>query len=101
MEVDARGRCKHWHGPTDILAIRFPCCDLHYACHDCHATLADHPAERWARKDFDRPALLCGACGNELTVTQYLAAPERCSACRADFNPRCILHHRLYFDVLS
>ena len=37
------------------------------------------------------------ACGEELTVRQYLDCGDRCPACLAGFNPGCKAHHRLYF----
>jgi uncharacterized CHY-type Zn-finger protein len=97
--VDPEGRCAHWHGPADIVAIRFPCCGRYFACHDCHEALAGHPAQRWARSAFDRTAVLCGACGAELPVGRYLDSASRCPECGAAFNPRCALHHHLYFEV--
>ena len=99
MKVDAQGRCAHWRGPGDVVAIRLRCCDRFYACLDCHRALADHPAERWPRADFAHPAVLCGACGARLTVAGYLAGSAACPVCRAAFNPRCVLHHHLYFEV--
>ena len=43
-------------------------------------------------------AVLCGACGTQLTVRQYLACDNRCPACAAPFNPGCRLHYRFYFE---
>jgi len=97
LELDPQTRCRHWHGPTDIVAIRFRCCRLYYACHDCHAALADHEAQVWAANEFDQPAVLCGACGAQHSIAEYLACNAKCPACGAAFNPRCSLHHRLYF----
>jgi uncharacterized CHY-type Zn-finger protein len=44
-------------------------------------------------------ALLCGACGAELTIREYLNYQAVCPACRARFNPRCELHYHLYFEM--
>ncbi|MDT8341297.1 MAG: CHY zinc finger protein [Longimicrobiales bacterium] len=98
VAVDREGRCRHWRGATDVVAIRFPCCDRYFACHACHEALADHPAGQWDRADFDRPAVLCGACGTAHTIRAYLSGADRCPACGAGFNPRCRLHHPLYFQ---
>lgn len=81
------------------MAIRFPCCGRYFACHACHEALADHAAMRWARAEFDRPAVLCGACGAEFAIRDYLDGDDRCPACGAAFNPRCRLHHPVYFEV--
>ena len=97
--LDAETRCAHWHGPLDIIAIRFPCCGKFYACHDCHAEHETHPPERWPRERFDTAAVLCGACGHVLTIREYLDSGHRCPACGRGFNPRCELHHPLYFEV--
>ena len=97
--VDAETRCVHWHGPADIIAIRFRCCGRFYACHDCHAELETHPPARWPRDAFDTPAVLCGACGHVLTIRRYLQSAHQCPACGRGFNPRCALHHHLYFET--
>ena len=97
--VDAQTRCGHWHGTTDIIAIRFHCCGRWFPCFDCHAEHADHPAVVWPRQEFDRVAILCGGCGHQLSVNNYLACGSRCPACAAHFNPGCARHHHLYFEV--
>ncbi|MGH7481437.1 MAG: CHY zinc finger protein [Longimicrobiales bacterium] len=99
LDLDAEGRCRHWHGPTDIVAIRFRCCGLYFACHACHEAMADHVATRWHPAEFDQPAVMCGACRAELSVRHYLDGDDRCPACHAAFNPRCRLHHPLYFEM--
>ena len=96
--VDDQTRCIHYRTPLDIIAIRFACCREFYPCHLCHAETADHPAEQWPVADRDEPAVVCGACGHLLTITEYLKA-ERCPACAAPFNPGCKLHTELYFQV--
>ena len=101
LDLDPQTRCRHWHGPMDILAIKFRCCQQYYACYDCHAALASHAAQVWQADEFNTPALLCGACGAEHSIAAYLACEARCPACAAAFNPRCALHHPLYFAVAS
>jgi len=98
VDLDPQTRCAHWRSPLDIVAIKMRCCGAYYACHDCHAALADHPAAVWPRSEHDEQAVLCGACGSELTVAQYLACVDRCPACGAAFNPGCRLHRHLYFE---
>lgn len=95
--MDARGRCAHYHGPHDIVAIRLPCCGRYYACHACHEELENHDAEPWTRGRFRSRAVLCGGCGAELSVAEYLASDFSCPRCDAAFNPRCARHHPLYF----
>jgi uncharacterized CHY-type Zn-finger protein len=101
VELDPETRCAHWHSALDVIAIKMKCCGVYYACKDCHEVLAGHPAEVWPRAEWDRPAVLCGACGTEMSVKEYLACDNRCPACGALFNPGCRSHHHLYFEVAT
>lgn len=96
LPIDAETRCVHWHHATDVVAIRFRCCDRWYPCHDCHAAVADHPPEVWPVDEFDARALLCGVCGATLAIADYLGV-DACPECGAAFNPGCRLHRHLYF----
>ena len=97
--VDDQTRCAHWHGPTDVIAIRFRCCGRYYACFECHAELETHRAERWSTDELETPGVLCGVCGTELTISAYLDSGFVCPECRAGFNPNCALHYDMYFDL--
>lgn len=92
-------RCLHYDSALDLIAIRFRCCGSYYACHLCHEELADHPAARWRREEFGEKAILCGACGSELTIDEYTGCMATCPRCGAAFNPRCALHYGLYFEM--
>ena len=98
LDVDAWTRCRHYHGPTDVIALRFKCCGRWYPCFECHAACADHPATIWAAEEFDARAVLCGACGHLLTVAEYLQCDAVCPRCGTGFNPGCARHHHLYFE---
>ncbi len=98
LDLDAQTRCAHWHSALDIVAIRMKCCGVFYACKDCHEALADHPIQTWPRGEWNEKAVLCGACGTELTINQYLDSDNRCPACGAGFNPGCRGHHHFYFE---
>jgi uncharacterized CHY-type Zn-finger protein len=74
------------------------CCGDYYACKDCHLALAAHPIAVWPQSEWDQKAVLCGACGAELTIREYLRCRYRCPHCRAAFNPACRNHHRFYFE---
>jgi uncharacterized CHY-type Zn-finger protein len=100
LNVDPQTRCQHWHGPTDIIAIKMKCCGIYYACKDCHDALADHPTRVWPESEWDQEAILCGACGTVLTIHQYMRSGYCCPACRAQFNPGCRNHFHLYFEAL-
>jgi len=97
--VDAETRCAHWSSPLDIIAIRFKCCGRWYPCFECHKATAGHVPEIWPAEEFDRSAILCGACGRQLTVDEYLACHSTCPACSAAFNPGCANHRHLYFET--
>jgi len=73
--IDGLTRCEHYHSVLDILAIKFPCCGRYYPCFDCHEECAGHPASRWPKARWDEKAILCGACGTEHSINDYLANP--------------------------
>jgi uncharacterized CHY-type Zn-finger protein len=98
QDLDPETRCAHWHGPLDIVALRLPCCGAYYACRACHDALADHAARVWPRAEQAALAAMCGACGRQMPVAEYLACEDRCPSCGAGFNPGCRLHQRLYFE---
>lgn len=97
LDLDSQTRCKHYHGPNDIIAIKMRCCGVYYACKECHDELADHKIEVWPESEWDTKAILCGACRTELSIRDYLKSRYCCPACGADFNPRCRNHYHYYF----
>ena len=98
VNLDPQTRCEHYHGPTDIIAIRMKCCGVYYACKDCHAALADHPVEVWPESEWDEEGILCGACAAVLTIREYMQSDSCCPACKARFNPGCRNHYHYYFE---
>jgi uncharacterized CHY-type Zn-finger protein len=98
VEVDAQTRCVHYRSAADIVAIKMKCCGVYYACKDCHVEMAGHDIVVWPRGERDAKAILCGACGKELTIREYLECEARCPACGAGFNPGCREHHHFYFE---
>ncbi|MFY9753818.1 MAG: CHY zinc finger protein [Candidatus Acidiferrales bacterium] len=99
VDLDPQTRCGHYRGPTDIIAIKMKCCGVYYACKECHQTLADHALEVWPEDEWNQKAILCGACGVELTIRQYMQCDSRCPACRETFNPGCRNHYHFYFQI--
>lgn len=97
LDVDKETRCRHYHSEIDRIAIKFYCCGQYYACFDCHQTTGCGSPKVWPAESFDEQAVLCGACGYELSVSEYLQCESSCPACSASFNPRCSLHKHLYF----
>jgi uncharacterized CHY-type Zn-finger protein len=97
--VDNQTRCVHWHSELDIIAIKFKCCDKYYPCFSCHEEEADHEHQVWPKAEFDQKAILCGVCGNELTITDYMASGNTCPTCKSGFNPGCSKHYHLYFET--
>jgi uncharacterized CHY-type Zn-finger protein len=98
MEVDAQTRCAHYRSAVDIVAIKMKCCGVYYACKDCHVAVAGHAIVVWPREEFDAKAILCGACGVELTISEYLGCEGRCPGCGAGFNAECRGHWGFYFE---
>ena len=97
--VQGDTRCVHYHSDLDVIAIRFKCCDRYYPCYSCHEEVAGHRAVRWSSADHDVKAILCGCCGNELTIREYLGCNATCPACGGGFNQNCSLHYNLYFEA--
>lgn len=95
--LDAQTRCAHYKTALDIIAIKMKCCGIYYACKDCHKALADHPIEVWPQAEWIERAVLCGACGYEMSIAQYMAGGYQCPACGAAFNPGCRKHCHFYF----
>ncbi|WP_238398468.1 CHY zinc finger protein [Edaphobacter sp. 12200R-103] len=75
------------------------CCGVYYACKDCHDALAGHEIKVWPRSGWDTPVVLCGACGLELTIREYMHSNYQCPGCTARFNPGCRNHYHFYFEV--
>ncbi len=100
IDLDAQTRCAHYHTQRDIVAIKMKCCGVYYACKDCHQVLAGHSIEVWPHGEWDRKAVLCGNCGTEMTINQYLECGSKCPVCEAAFNPGCRNHYDCYFESL-
>jgi uncharacterized CHY-type Zn-finger protein len=97
--LDAETRCLHYRSELDIIAIKMACCGVYYACKDCHDALAGHEIKAWPRPEWGAPAILCGACGLELTIREYMDSGSRCPRCAARFNPGCRSHYHFYFEM--
>jgi uncharacterized CHY-type Zn-finger protein len=99
IEVDGQTRCVHYRSAVDIVAIKMACCGVYWACKDCHEELAGHAIASWPLEKWDARAVLCGACGVEMTIREYLESGSRCPACGAAFNPGCRKHNHFYFEA--
>ncbi|MBU9723268.1 MULTISPECIES: CHY zinc finger protein [Bacillaceae] len=101
VRVDEKTRCAHYNTDRDIIAIKFKCCHTYYPCHLCHEEMADHPAIQWGMDERDQVAILCGGCGTELTINEYMdsrsGSASACPNCHASFNEGCRNHYHLYF----
>jgi uncharacterized CHY-type Zn-finger protein len=97
VDLDAETRCAHYRSVLDVIAIKMKCCGVYFACKDCHEASADHPIEVWPRPEWAQPAVLCGTCGYEMTIEEYMASSYRCPDCGAPFNPGCRKHYQFYF----
>lgn len=97
--IDKQTRCSHYHSTEDIVAIKFKCCNDYYPCYTCHLESAGHRAEVWRKDERMTKAVLCGVCGYEMTVNEYLSSSFCCPNCDAAFNPNCAKHYSLYFEM--
>jgi uncharacterized CHY-type Zn-finger protein len=97
--IDEHTRCVHYHSALDVIAIKFKCCNEYYSCYYCHEEEVDHQHQAWPKNEFDKKAILCGNCNNEMTIGEYLASNDHCLHCDAAFNPGCQNHHHLYFEI--
>lgn len=91
--------CNHYKSSLDIVSIRFKCCNKYFACYSCHKEKADHPAQKWKFEEFHTKAILCGLCGFECSISEYLLGNFFCLSCKAPFNPNCKKHWNLYFSI--
>lgn len=98
-DIDAQTRCRHWHSPIDVIAIKFKCCGKYYSCFDCHAEFEIHQPQVWAVSEFETRAVLCGVCGYQLKIDEYLGCRSVCPCCESGFNPGCAKHYHLYFET--
>ncbi len=99
IDVDGETRCAHYHSALDVIAIKMACCGTYYACKECHDAVAGHAAKVWPRAEWDSHAILCGVCGGELTISEYMASGSACPRCGAGFNPGCRKHYHFYFET--
>jgi uncharacterized CHY-type Zn-finger protein len=97
VDLDAQTRCAHYRTALDVIAIKMKCCGIYFACRECHEALAGHPIDVWPQVEWTQRAVLCGACGYEMTIEEYMASSYRCPDCRAPFNPGCRKHYGFYF----
>ena len=97
VDLDAGTRCAHYRSALDVIAIKMKCCGIYFACKECHEALACHPIEAWQQSEWIHPAVLCGLCGYEMTINEYMASGDKCPNCDASFNPGCRKHYQFYF----
>lgn len=99
VDLDDQTRCRHYRGASDVVAIQMACCQRFAACIHCHNAVADHDVKPWPADAFDKKAVLCGACGERISIRSYIEELPRCPSCGHAFNPGCERHHPLYFEV--
>lgn len=99
--IDKETRCKHYHSERDRIAIKFKCCNTYYPCISCHEETVNHTLLKWKKHEWQQKAVLCGSCGKEQTIEEYLQKSDHCPNCKATYNPGCIQHHHYYFDINS
>ncbi len=99
IDLDFQTRCKHYHEKRDIIAIQMKCCNKFYACSLCHDEIENHEIKPWNKNEFHIKAVLCGNCGELITIDEYINCKFICPNCGGLFNPNCKKHYNLYFDI--
>ncbi len=99
LDIDPEARCAHWHSELDIIAIKFKCCGQWFPCFECHVAVSDHDPQVWPLDKRDALAILCGACGHQLSLSDYFECGSVCPACAGSINPGCANHYNLYFEL--
>ena len=97
VAIDAQTRCSHYNSELDVIAIKFKCCGRWFPCFECHQECAEHTVETWGANEWNEAAILCGVCGNQQSITEYISGDSVCPECKVNFNPGCAKHHHLYF----
>ena len=69
INLDSKGRCKHYHTKQDIVALKCGKCQDYFACYQCHNQLRNHPFESVSVKAAS--PILCGNCRHFLTYAKY------------------------------
>src|SRR5699024_1709835 len=72
--IDQETRCKHYHSELDRVAIKFHCCGRYFPCIQCHGECGCGERKVWPRDTFNEKAILCGNCGEELTINDICIA---------------------------
>lgn len=96
--IDEETRCNHYHKEIDRIAIKFYCCKTYFPCYECHAEFGCEQPLVWPENLFSEKAILCGTCGTEISIMDYLHGGYNCPICVSAFNPSCSLHKHLYFE---
>ncbi|WP_336884686.1 hypothetical protein [Oceanobacillus massiliensis] len=78
--------------------MKFYCCNEYFPCFKCHEEYGCREMAIWPENKFEEKAILCGSCGEEITIRDYLNSGYSCPLCRRAFNPGCSTHLDLYFE---
>lgn len=97
--IDNETRCTHYHTEKDRIAIKFYCCKTYFPCYQCHQEAGCGKPKQWPKDKFNQEAIICGACGEEMTINAYLESDHICPNCQAAFNTNCSFHKHLYFST--
>lgn len=97
--IDNETRCSHYHTEKDRVAIKFYCCKTYFSCYLCHKEAGCGQLQTWPKNKFNQKGILCGACGEEMTINAYLKSSDNCPNCQAAFNPNCSVHKHYYFSI--
>ncbi|CAM4272370.1 CHY zinc finger protein [Weissella hellenica] len=92
LALDDDGRCQHYHTQRDVVALACDQCQQFFACYLCHNALKDHS---FVPTNEASTEILCGHCRHVMNFQAY--SKGVCPECHYAFNPKCKLHHDVYF----
>ncbi|MDF8375009.1 hypothetical protein G9401_05360 [Weissella paramesenteroides] len=93
IQLDSDGRCLHYHTNNDIVALKCAQCHQYFACYQCHDAIMSH---EFMPANPEDKSVMCGVCHHIMNYQDY--SQNSCPNCHHAFNPRCALHHEIYFE---
>lgn len=99
--IDDQTRCRHYQSQLDIIALKCYSCRRYYPCYLCHDSCESHSYQAYPLSLAEDKAVFCGACQQELTISQYRKGAYSCPYCGAAFNPGCQKHSDIYFEKIA
>ncbi len=92
--LDNDARCVHYHTSEDVVAMK--CAVGKNIMHVTSVMMNWNSIPSKPPTSIPKKPALCGHCRKLLSYRQYSAG--KCPFCSHLFNPKCSLHHNIYFS---